>query len=366
MAGMHPRAPEAKVFWFFSSEKNILAFKIIPAMLVLPDAEWSGTMRQGRSISIGIATLLLAQALLPAWSQERARPGYVAFSRSYEAERAQFRTLQRRLAASAPRASTASPSITAGKILTPTVNFSKPRNYIRLSLNFSAPGQYAASYVALTSPSGELFSVAGQTLPPGTTSGSVLAGTSTRIDGEAPSGPGTTVFAGDLPGYLQPGTYTLTEAEIMDYTGNTTKYDASQTAALFNGGSITVVNRNKPDYTPPTVVSAKILTRKVSRSAAQPYLVIQLDATDDNSGVSSIEIGALSGSSSESLANVAAIPFTNGRLAALAQVDPGQATGIYTITAISACDAAGNCLLNENVADIKAIFGGTMTFEIVD
>jgi len=330
-------------------------------------------MRDSLPISIGIATLLLAQAPLPARSQQTGqmagRPGYTVFNRSYAAAQAEFQALQHRLAAHAPSTSIPPPSITGGKILTPALNVSKPRTYIKLSLNISAPGQYEASYVALKSPSGELFSVMGENLPPGTMGGTVMAGTSSLLLGVTLDGTSIQLGSTNLPaGYLQPGSYTLAGAQIMDYAGNTTTYNASQTAALFNGSSITVVNRNKPDYTPPTVVSARILTRKVSRTASQPYVVIQIEATDDYSGVRYLVLGALSASSGQTLspAGLAAIPFAKGALAAFVQVSPKQAKGTYSITEIAACDAAGNCLLNENSADINTLFGGKTTFEIVE
>jgi len=304
-------------------------------------------MRQRAPIFIATAILLLAQPPLPARSQDA----------------------QHQPATDTPRISIPPPSITGGKIITPTLDVSKPNAYIKLSVEISAQGQYALSSFGLTSPSGEIYTVLGEILPPGTTSGTVAAGTSSSLNGGRISGPGgPTTTLNEPVGYLQPGTYTITSAGIEDYAGNTTSYDASQIAALFNGNTITIVNPNTPDYTPPKIVSAAILTRKVSRSAPLPYVAIRMNATDDYSGVASLEAFAITGAPGGGVepAATAAPPFTKGSLTTFMQVAPTLPTGTYLIDELYACDAAGNCLVDANPTDINAIFKGKTTFEIVD
>jgi len=329
-------------------------------------------MRAGPRIFIATTILLLMQARLPARSQDVASvtggQGHVASNTAYAASLAEALNLRHQLPADVPRSSSPPPSITGGEILTSILDVSKPNATIKLSVDISAPGQYKVCAFFLTSPAGTTYFVSGDIRPPGTTSGTVAAGTGDLLTGSDPPAPGVSTMSDELNGYLQPGTYTLTAAEIADYAGNTTSYDASQIATLFNGNTITIVNHNPPDYTPPKIVSADILTRKISRSGSLPTIAIRMTATDDYSGVASLEAIAFTGAPGGSVGPTAtaAIPFTKGSLTTFMRIDPTLPTGTYVIEELYACDAAGNCTLDANPNDMQTIFNGKITFEVVN
>jgi hypothetical protein len=244
----------------------------------------------------------------------------------------------------------APPAITAAKILTPSVSVRTAPGYGLFSFTFNAPGYYNYNNFVFTGPSGQ----------------EVVAGYAISPPGAEKTG--SIVFFNPFSIYTQPGTWTLTLAQIGDLSGNVTNYTGAQLAALFPSLTLKIVNTGPYGRTPPTVTSGKIETPKVSLSSASPFFRATLAATDDLSGVeaSYIYLNEPDGTAYPGftlLLQTTQGLKVNAEAGALLNT-PGLPTGTWSITGYSVCNVAGNCITVTDTATLKQQFG-TTTFDVV-
>ena len=247
------------------------------------------------------------------------------------------------------------PSLTGGRVLTPSVDVTKAPGVPEIQLNLNT-GTIGVSnvQVGLISPSGKhsLFSNINLPIYPPPAGKLVLK---TLVSSEAP--------VSVLGLYAEPGSWTIDLVEIFSQDGQLAFYNAAQIAVLFNGpASVDVTNPGTPDTTPPVAGHGTILTPTISLSSTQPYAAVKLVGTDNLSGVSS-------GGVTFSLAgNPAAIfsvsgqfdaPPRKGTLTLSYLLPPSLTTGVYNITSYDLCDYANNCLSDSTPAGIAAHFDKT-------
>jgi hypothetical protein len=244
----------------------------------------------------------------------------------------------------------APPAITAAKILTPSVSVRTAPGYGLFSFTFTAPGYYNYNNFIFTGPSGQTVDVGYSIAPPGAEKA------------------GSIVFFNPFSIYTQPGTWTLTEAQIGDLLGNVTVYSGTKLAALFPSLTLKIVNTGPYGSTAPTVTSGKIETPKVSLSGKLPFFRATLAATDDLSGIEStyIYLNEPDGTAYPGFPLI--LQTTQGlKVNATAGVllnTPGLPTGTWSVTGYSVCNVAGNCLTETDAATLKQQFG-TTTFDVV-
>ncbi len=237
------------------------------------------------------------------------------------------------------------PVITAGSILTPALSVTQAPAAPAISFTFKAPGYYDTNTFSFTNATGQGFSTGYGIPPPGLEKS------------------GTIVFSNPLSPlsiFLPPGTYSLSSATLTDLAGNTTTYDAAQSAALFPAVTVTLANGGTPDITPPTVSAGKIDTRTISLSSAVPFFQVSLTAADNLSGIADIYLALNepdgTGYQGTSFIEVPA-QTTSGSFAAGALLGAGLPTGTWTIAGYVICDVAGNCLNQFDTATLTQQFG---------
>ena len=257
------------------------------------------------------------------------------------------------------------PSLTSGQVLTATINVANPKSLPIIKVAVSAPAGIATCSFLLTSPAGASYVLNGCAEPPGILSGSFEASAGPLFSGVLPTDPsGAAEIANQPSVYLQSGTYTLTAAQLTDWAGNSTSYDASQLAAIFGKPTIAVVNKGTPDYTPPTAVSAQIDTPIVDVSKPNATVKVTVKVTDNYSGVRVVGVSAMLpgvAGAEFSLSGIPAVPTTAGNIVAFDVLPSTTATGTYYITELYLVDAAGNYFIPTNAS---AIFGGKITFQV--
>ena len=167
--------------------------------------------------------------------------------------------------------------------------------------------------------------------------------------------------------YYEPGTYTLIDAYIVDYAGNGTYYEGSQLASIFTKTSFTLINNGKPDITAPTIVSGKILTPTVSLSATRPYFEAQLAVSDDVSGVDYADLVVTDPNGDVYYVNGnPSSPITKtANMQVFFDFSDTTPTGTYTITEAFIQDVAGNAVSVTSASQIQSLFG-TTTFTVTN
>ncbi len=258
------------------------------------------------------------------------------------------------------------PSLTSGQIITPTMNAGNPKSLPVLKVGISAPGGIEDCGFTLTSPAGVDYIFAGCFEPPGVLTGTFLAYAGPLFSGTSASGgAGSGFYVVNQPStYLQGGTYTLTAAQITDYSGKTTNYTASQLAAIFSRTTLSVVNNGKPDYTPPVAVSVQINTPVVHVSKANAYAKVTVKVTDDHSGARLVSLTAVDPSvagAGINLAGASGVPTTDGNITAFSVLPSNTPLGTYYILELFLEDAAGNTV---GYSSGSSIFGGKITFQV--
>jgi hypothetical protein len=167
--------------------------------------------------------------------------------------------------------------------------------------------------------------------------------------------------------YSAPGKWNLASGSVSDCAGNYTSYNAAQLQPLFNTTSIIVVNKQKPDTSPPLVSTGTILTPKVSLSSQFPDFGTLLTVSDDVSGVSYTLVSVCPPSGSGGSCWVSNIhpptPILNGKTKNYVYLGSQSITGQWTIFEVGICDIAGNCVYDTNSADIVSLFG-TNSFRV--
>ncbi len=253
------------------------------------------------------------------------------------------------------------PSVSAGKILTPTVNVGLAPGVPELQITVKSGTVGLNSFiVSMTSPSGLRSVSTGFVSPPGYPAEPRTETIKFQV---------TSPFTNDGFGlYTQPGGWTLSGLTLFAKDGQIVNYNGTEIAALFPSLTVNVVNDGTPDVTAPAILNGSILTPTVSLSAASPIFAARLGVKDDVSGVASVSLGISgpAGSSINTNAYVAtSAPVLKGSVIPYLQIQATYPAGTYTITSVGACDVAQNCTYVTASADIASILG-TTTFDVTD
>lgn len=226
-------------------------------------------------------------------------------------------------------AGTAAPTLSAGHILTSTVDVSKAPGAPAISITYAAPGNLGQIGMYFDSPSGQIYHVS-------------------FYSGQHVPNTGTIVVSGasePMSRYAAPGTWTLYDIDLYDQSNKYTRYTGSNLAARFPSLTFTVVNTLSSDAAAPTVTSGKILTPSVSLASRKPAL-ISVAVKDNLSGTGYLCFVAQSSNGGYVMGgNFTYSPILNGTL--ITQVNPsdsGAGPGTYTITDYDVCDLANNCV----------------------
>lgn len=268
------------------------------------------------------------------------------------------------LLVASPSYAASEPAITAGRIITPSINVAEPPGQIAISLTLKY-GTVGISTILpnFTSPDGT-HNISNFISPP-------------MSPIQAPPKTFTAQIAspfanGGLGIFSEPGAWTLTSILLVAKDNTTTYYTGSQLSALFPSLTVTVTNNGTPDTKPPIFGNGLILTPTVSISSATPYFVVRMAVADAISGVANASItftapasnGGFPVSGSAYVSTLA--PLQQGNVTAISQAfTTSSPTGTYTITNYTICDYANNCLSDNLPADIEKKFG-TTTFQVTN
>ncbi len=245
------------------------------------------------------------------------------------------------------------PAITGGTVVTETVTIGKPANIPRLTFSYQAEAGMAGAVFDFVGPNGK-----GTYETP-----YVPYGYSVR---------GAVTFEGlflqppTLNLYSPSGVWTLSSATVFDLAGGTTTYDAAQLARLFTRPSFTVVNNGSADGTAPQVLSGKLITNTVSRTALFPAFRSTITAVDTGSGLyQAIVFLSPPGSHGSSFGQVAPLqmPARKAAVSADTVLSSTYPTGLWHIVSYQVCDYASNCTVDDKKSDLIALFG-TDTFTV--
>jgi hypothetical protein len=239
------------------------------------------------------------------------------------------------------------PTITAGTVVSPSLNVITPPAAPTVQFRFSAPSGFIYAIFDFTSPHGQ-----------------TLEAVYTQYRQKAKGDITFQDFGSPLGLYSEAGTWTLTSAEIYAGVGVETTYDQAQLQAIFTNLAVNVINTGTQDYTPPTVTAGKILTRIVHAGLPGPksYFRANLTVQDDVSGVNSVtmfvEPKQANGPLFDSTIQLPA-PVLSGTAVSYIELYYGGplVEGPFAIVGYGATDYAGNSFLDESRADIKALFG---------
>jgi hypothetical protein len=258
----------------------------------------------------------------------------------------------------AGRAEATEPSITAGTLLTPAVNVQVAPAQVALSVSIDQ-GTTGAKYILAS-----MMSPSGMTIQTGFIQVPVYPPTR-KI--KVPFQLVSPFVPGGLTLYSEPGTWTITSVTLLTNDNQFVSYSGSQLAALFgNQVTVAVTNSGTPDTKPPVYGRGKILTPTVSLSASSPIFAVNIAVRDDISGVSTVYVeyqppsGNAGGTSS-----VISAPLKEGKVDSYAILEAGSPVGTYTLTSLSVCDYAGNCVTDSSTSDLAKIFGAA-TFQVTN
>jgi hypothetical protein len=245
----------------------------------------------------------------------------------------------------------AAPAILSGKIVSAVLNVAKAPALPAFSIRYTAPG--AIDYISFG-----FFSPSGQ----------VYAGIFTFY---APSERSGTLNVSEpdyqLSLFSEPGVWTLSYVDIVDYDGSYAFYSTAALGTVFPSQTMRVINAVAPDVAPPAVLSGRILTPKVNAAGAFPWFEAVVVASDNLSGYDYIDLllQEPNGDVGYPASAYASAPARNGAMVVGEDLSDitGSGLGTWTITGYQACDLANNCVTDTNAADVKKLFG-TVTFEV--
>jgi hypothetical protein len=245
----------------------------------------------------------------------------------------------------------AAPEILSGKIISAVLNVAKAPALPEFSISYKAPG--AIDYVSFGffSPSGQYYSGIFYFYAPSERAGTLLV---SEPDYQ-------------LNLYSEPGVWTLSYIDIVDDDGSYAFYTTAELATLFPSNTMRVVNTVAPDVVPPTVLTAKILTPKVSAGGVFPWFEAVVVAADNLSGFDYIDLllQEPNGDIGYPASEYSSAPSRKGAIVVGEDLSyaTGSGLGTWTITGYQACDLADNCVTDTNAADVKKLFGN-VTFEV--
>ena len=159
--------------------------------------------------------------------------------------------------------------------------------------------------------------------------------------------------------FSEQGVWKLDQIYMLDDQNLTVTYNAAQLASLFPSVTMNVVNKDKPDKTPPSFSTGTILTPVL---AQRHEFMATLNASDAISGVNQLTIyynkpnGQVVNSVTMPTAPVYGGPINIG-------IDVGVALGTWKIIGLQLRDNAGLYTGDYSAADIQAAFG-TDTFVV--
>jgi hypothetical protein len=217
---------------------------------------------------------------------------------------------------------TTPPSLTSLSLSSSSLNTtSAPAN---LSVNFTATDPQAGVQtvqVSLLSPSGASSPTVTVTVPPTPTLTSAANFT--------------------FPKLSEAGTWTIQSVYIADAAGNTT---ILQTSDLMSSGFPTSFNvTSAKDTTPPTLVSLSFAPTAIDTKLGPAAVTVSFHATDDLSGVTTIQAGFVSPSGvNTAQASASFAANTNVTGTANAVFPMGSESGTWVLTSVFLSDAAGN------------------------
>ncbi len=265
--------------------------------------------------------------------------------------------LRRAWLASGHKAPAAGPAVISGILLTPNLDVDKAPAAPDISVNFQAAAGLSFISACFTSNTTTQTSCTVYEVPFG------LSGpTGGKLRIRQPAGGG-----GSLNLYAAPGAWSLTDLFLADMSGAVVNYNQSQIPTLFPGGStINVTNIRTPDTSPPVITAGKVLTPVVSLSSANPGFGVQLTVSDNLSGVGQLCIEVSDPNGGGYLCDATLPPSPrSGKVETAVYIGNSVPTGTWKITYYSVCDVAGNCISDNNPADIQSLFG-TTTFTVTN
>jgi len=255
-------------------------------------------------------------------------------------------------------ASNPPPEITAVSILTPTINVATAPGQPKLRVNFKAgpAGLASIGYVFHSAKTDQYFSVYNSFGEAPRSGRLYLRSTYT-------GGPGNIT---GLTSYSIPGTWTLLSMNACDWASQCVSYSDTTLGKIVTNPNITVVNHGKPDITAPTVTGATFLTKSVSRSSDSPFIRIAVQTSDDLSGIAyGLAFISKDSGPSYQLQGRASAPWGNSSLGLYLEVNRDTPTGKYTVVGLKVFDVPGNTYFVSDAAQIKALFAGRNTMEVV-
>jgi len=248
------------------------------------------------------------------------------------------------------------PSLSSGKVLTPTIDVTKAPGLPTVLLH-AHPGSVGIEFIQVeaTSPSfthNALVTLYPAAYPPPPSDETLRLQLSSPFTNEA------------FGLYAEPGAWAVSSILLVSQDGTFLSYSGS---AVFADPTINVINPGTPDVTAPSINHGTILTPGISLSDSAPYFAATLGVSDDLSGVANLYVTAVQSGTTTVIYAPASIgaPVLNGKLTAAAAIPSGTPTGTYTINTISVCDFAQNCVYLYQPAQISQVFKES-TFQITN
>jgi hypothetical protein len=212
-----------------------------------------------------------------------------------------------------------------------------------VTVNFTATDNLAgvnSLEVAFVSPSGVSTQRAKVTLTPST----------------AATGSATATF----PRFSESGTWTLASLYLSDAAGNSLILDDSGLAALNFPTSLTVTSNT--DSAPPALTQFSVSPNSISTTSASANVTVNFAATDDLSGVSSLQVTFLSPSGVATQSGTANLnPATTVTGSTAVTFPRFSEPGAWTVSSVFLTDAAGNTTLLDSDGLAAAGFPNTLT-----
>jgi hypothetical protein len=247
----------------------------------------------------------------------------------------------------APEIQPGYPRISAGKIVSPTLNVDV------------APGLAPTVEIWFHASAGFLYTVATFTSPHGQTLTSAFYN-----EGYKPPTHSSLTFEASQPSgarlYAEAGAWTLTSIEIVDTKYQATTYSAKKLAKLFPQATINVVNNGTPDFMPPTISAGEILTHRVNLDDPNAVFKASLTASDAVSGVATpiLVLASKTAQFNFEPEQILPLPSNDGTfditVSSLAfEAFPGE----WYVAGYGAFDVAGNLFFEDRLQKVKALFG---------
>jgi hypothetical protein len=165
--------------------------------------------------------------------------------------------------------------------------------------------------------------------------------------------------------YSAPGLWSLYQIYITDVANHCAYYAGSALNAFAPLPTVNVVNKGSPDTKQPTISAAKILTPTVTRSAAYPFVRLDMAVADDVSGVLNVAAYFRNASDDYIFANSDSVaPVHKGMMVVGERLASSTPTGTYTVTYVEVCNVAGACYSVSDENQLKKLFEDKTSFKV--